>query len=59
MAMLVITRWYIPILPILPSSPRHESMAIGGLCHAAANLLGPEDVFVNTMTLSCLVVSWG
>ena len=30
---------------------RHESMAIGGMCHAAANLLGPEDVFVNTMRL--------
>lgn len=29
----------------------HESMAIGGLCHAAANLLGPEDVFVNTMPM--------
>ena len=27
-------------------------MAIGGMCHAAANLLGPEDVFVNTMPLS-------
>ena len=41
--------WQIP-----PSSPwpRHESMAIGGMCHAAANLLGPEDVFVNTMPLS-------
>ena len=32
-------------------STRHESMAIGGLCHAAANLLGPEDVFINTMHL--------
>ncbi|CAJ1454575.1 unnamed protein product [Effrenium voratum] len=29
----------------------HESMAIGGMCHAAANLLGPEDVFVNTMPM--------
>eukprot|EP00931_Biecheleriopsis_adriatica_P102780 TRINITY_DN77710_c0_g1_i1.p1 TRINITY_DN77710_c0_g1~~TRINITY_DN77710_c0_g1_i1.p1 ORF type:complete len:609 (+),score=158.36 TRINITY_DN77710_c0_g1_i1:112-1827(+) len=29
----------------------HESMAIGGKCHAAANLLGAEDVFVNTMPM--------
>jgi len=29
----------------------HESMAIGGLCHAAANLLGPDDVFINTMPM--------
>ena len=30
-------------------SKRHESMATGGMCHAAANLLGPDDVFINTM----------
>eukprot|EP00438_Fugacium_kawagutii_P013207 Skav218441 [mRNA] locus=scaffold905:16270:19682:+ [translate_table: standard] len=29
----------------------HESMAIGGMCHAAANLLEPGDVFVNTMPM--------
>mmetsp|Transcript_23535 Transcript_23535/g.42454 ORF Transcript_23535/g.42454 Transcript_23535/m.42454 type:complete len:581 (-) Transcript_23535:130-1872(-) len=29
----------------------HESMAIGGMCHAAANLLGADDVFVNTMPM--------
>eukprot|EP00435_Cladocopium_sp_Y103_P051770 s141_g16.t1 len=29
----------------------HESMAIGGMCHAAANQLAPGDVFVNTMPM--------
>lgn len=29
----------------------HESMATGGMCHAAANLLGPDDVFINTMPM--------
>jgi len=29
----------------------HESMAVGGLCHAAANLIGPDDVFINTMPM--------
>lgn len=29
----------------------HESMAIGGMCHAAANLVGPDDVFINTMPM--------
>lgn len=29
----------------------HESMAIGGMCHAAANLLDSSDVFVNTMPM--------
>mmetsp|Transcript_35944 Transcript_35944/g.57983 ORF Transcript_35944/g.57983 Transcript_35944/m.57983 type:complete len:583 (+) Transcript_35944:104-1852(+) len=29
----------------------HESMAIGGMCHAAANLLDADDVFVNTMPM--------
>ncbi|CAE7365786.1 unnamed protein product [Symbiodinium natans] len=29
----------------------HESMAIGGMCHAAANCLGPDDVFINTMPM--------
>jgi len=32
-------------------------MAIGGLCHAAANLLGPEDVFINTMHLG-VCIAW-
>ena len=27
-------------------------MAIGGMCHAAANLLTPDDVFINTMLVS-------
>jgi len=29
----------------------HESMAIGGKCHAACNLLGSDDVFINTMPM--------
>lgn len=29
----------------------HGSMAIGGKCHAAANLIGADDVFINTMPM--------
>lgn len=29
----------------------HESMAIGGKCHAACNQLGADDVFINTMPM--------
>lgn len=29
----------------------HESMAIGGKCHAACNLLDETDVFINTMPM--------
>mmetsp|Transcript_41761 Transcript_41761/g.130013 ORF Transcript_41761/g.130013 Transcript_41761/m.130013 type:complete len:586 (+) Transcript_41761:62-1819(+) len=29
----------------------HESMALGGKCHAAANLIGADDVFINTMPM--------
>jgi len=29
----------------------HESMAVGGMCHAACNLMKPDDIFINTMPM--------